>query len=114
MGSAVLSRQCASPLEARSGAVFRLLLCGASLLLIFTAIYITWDPVGARLVTGIQGRYFIPVLIVAVYSAYILAPVARLKPPPASWGHWLVAGYLSAELAGSLTYVALAYHLFDH
>lgn len=31
--------------------------------LIFTSIYIQWNPVGSNLVNGIQGRYFIPIIL---------------------------------------------------
>lgn len=35
----------------------------ATIILIITGLYITWSPVGGDLVLGVQGRYFIPVVI---------------------------------------------------
>jgi uncharacterized membrane protein len=33
----------------------------ASILGILTALYLTWNPVGAKIIEGVQGRYFIPI-----------------------------------------------------
>lgn len=33
------------------------------IVLILTGLYLTWSPVGANLISGVQGRYFIPVYI---------------------------------------------------
>lgn len=33
-----------------------------TILLIFTALYLTWTPVGNTLIDGVQGRYFIPII----------------------------------------------------
>lgn len=33
-----------------------------TIILIFTALYLTWTPVGDKLIEGVQGRYFIPIM----------------------------------------------------
>ena len=37
----------------------------STLALIFAAEYLTWTPVGSMEISGVQGRYFIPLLIPA-------------------------------------------------
>lgn len=38
------------------------LACLASVLLIYLGLYMTWTPVGAPAISGVQGRYFLPLL----------------------------------------------------
>jgi uncharacterized membrane protein len=65
--------------------------------LICLAQYLTWTPVGADRLEGIQGRYFIPLYPVAVLA---LGRVLRM-PPGFGWVFWLlpVAAILSADIA---------------
>ena len=35
-------------------------------LLILTGLYLTWSPVGYNLVAGVQGRYFVPAMILVL------------------------------------------------
>lgn len=44
----------------------------AVIILTFTSIYIQWSPVGLSFVDGVQGRYFLPVLL--------LVPLAMVRP----------------------------------
>jgi uncharacterized membrane protein len=46
--------------------------------LIFGALYLTWTPVGSGLVLGVQGRYFIPVLLVLALS---VSGLTHFHPP---------------------------------
>ncbi len=39
------------------------LLAIATIILIITGLYITWSPVGGEVAVGVQGRYFIPIVI---------------------------------------------------
>lgn len=41
-----------------------LLICGIVALIIFTSLYVQWTPVGFDSIKGVQGRYFIPLLLV--------------------------------------------------
>ena len=40
-----------------------LIICISTILLIFTSLYIQWTPVGKNMIDGVQGRYFIPILL---------------------------------------------------
>lgn len=49
-----------------------------SLILIFTALYIQWTPVGTTIIEGVQSRYFLPILILI---PLICLPPNRKKIP---------------------------------
>ncbi len=44
---------------------------------IITTLYLTWTPVGAKLVEGVQGRYFLPIIVFALAGLRMLTS-ARL------------------------------------
>jgi len=59
--------------------------------LTFGALYLSWTPVGAGIVVGVQGRYFIPVLLPAVIALAGLArmpinPLFAFTPAVLLWG----------------------------
>ena len=35
----------------------------STIILMFTSLYVQWTPLGASFIDGVQGRYFIPLLI---------------------------------------------------
>ena len=75
LGDVLTARPSASPWNAGRAS----LAVGAALaaaLLIFTAEYLTWTPLGAGAVAGIQGRYFVPLLAAAALAVPGL-PVLR-------------------------------------
>lgn len=41
---------------------WQLLIVAAVVVLVEVALYLTWNPVGSRVILGVQGRYFLPVL----------------------------------------------------
>lgn len=43
--------------------LFSIGILGACILLIFTSLYVQWTPVKSNVIDGIQGRYFIPLLL---------------------------------------------------
>lgn len=43
--------------------IWNILIAIGSIVLVFTALYIAWTEVGAGIVVGVQGRYFIPIII---------------------------------------------------
>ncbi len=43
--------------------VYILMICFGIGVLVFSGLYLTWTPVGHNLIDGIQGRYFIPVML---------------------------------------------------
>lgn len=51
--------------------------------------YITWTPVGSELVEGVQGRYFLPILPLALLTVY------RRGSPIGKQGAWLLAVFLA-------------------
>jgi uncharacterized membrane protein len=87
---------------------------GASSLLIFLVEYLSWSNVGATVVRGVNGRYFVP-LFVLLLSA-LSAALARLAPAHAalgvvrsasSWTPALTAATVSLSLLVSCAH-------FDH
>jgi uncharacterized membrane protein len=45
-----------------------ILVCLASIALIFGGLYIDWTPIGSNIVDGVQGRYFLPLLPLLIAS----------------------------------------------
>lgn len=43
--------------------------------LIWTALYLSWTPVGSSYIAGVNGRYFLPLII---YLLYILNPIKKI------------------------------------
>ena len=43
--------------------IVSIVVLGACILLIFTSLYVQWTPVKSNVIDGIQGRYFIPLLL---------------------------------------------------
>lgn len=79
------SRHSESPLPWLAHAGFALLMA-CVVLLVYLGLYMIFTPVGADRVGGIQGRYFIPMLPLAAYSATVLAgPARRLLNPDLSY-----------------------------
>jgi uncharacterized membrane protein len=65
----------------RQKAVCLLLFAGETVL-IFTLLYVFWNPVGADNIRGVQGRYFIPIvplLLLALYNTKLNIPIPRLS-----------------------------------
>ena len=54
----------------------------ASALLVFTALYLNWNPVGHPVIEGVQGRYFIPLfpLLGAVFSTVVRPEASAWRP----------------------------------
>ena len=53
----------------------------ASAALVMTAMYLMSSNIGQDAVTGVQGRYFIPILVLAGMAAIELAPGIRRSVP---------------------------------
>ena len=73
--------------------VWNMLLFTATVILIETAIYLYWSPVGAPEIKGVQGRYFIPLLPLLVAT---LADMTRTA------GHRLFTMLPSTEAGGPI------------
>lgn len=62
-------------------ALWYMALAFTSVILIMAAVYLMWAHVGEDTVTGLQGRYFIPILVLAGMAAIELAPVRQTSAP---------------------------------
>lgn len=86
-----------------------LMFAGAATL-IMLAMYLDYSPVGGTLIIGVQGRYFVPLLL-------LVAAMACAAPAPAIGrrGHaWLVAGVSAIavlNVASVILAVALGFHV---
>jgi uncharacterized membrane protein len=87
------------------------LLLGGSAALIMTAMYLYWTQGGSWFVEGVWGRYFLPLLALAVATA---CSVVRLQPSRrASQGAFLVVTVIiSTELLTANVAIVRAYQLF--
>ncbi len=88
-----------------------LLLFAGGAVLIMTAMYLTWTPVGGRIVSGVQGRYFLPLLaLVAAMLGSLPAWRAGLRIGSAVLAG--VAGIVLLEAVTTVLVVSLAYAVF--
>jgi uncharacterized membrane protein len=63
---------------------------------VFTMAYLGWNPLGAETISGVQGRYFVPVLPLLLLA--LPAAGTRLPTESQAWGTAAVAA-LSLSLA---------------
>lgn len=88
---------------------------GAVLLLLSLSQYVTWTPLGAGFVDGLQGRYFLPVAPVAAILFYNRrfaargtgSPLAAAEPAEPAAAGWLYAGWLYGGLSVAFTVLTL-------
>ncbi len=59
--------------------IWILLLALLTIIIIITGLYITWSPVGGDLALGVQGRYFIPVIILFLLCLCMKDNYIRIK-----------------------------------
>jgi uncharacterized membrane protein len=103
---AVLSLALARPRVAGST---RLVLAGlsiASAALVFFALLVTWSPHPAKLIEGVQGRYFIVPALGLAYAA--ARPAGAPRPPRWPWA--LLAVYAAAALYALIGALLARYH----
>lgn len=90
-------------------AVWYLALAAVSGLLVIAAIYLMWAHVGQANVTGVQGRYFLPLLGLVAMAAIELAPEQRT----ARWkGMAITAGIVLAQIAAMDATIVRGFHVF--
>jgi uncharacterized membrane protein len=82
-----------------------------SALLVYVAMYLLASSVGQDKVTGVQGRYFIPILALAGISAIRTAP-ARQGPAPAWYGIATIAVIVLLEIASMDATILRAFQVF--
>jgi uncharacterized membrane protein len=89
-------------------ALWHLALALASAVLVMTAMYLMWSNVGQDKVTGVQGRYFIPILVLAGMAAIELAPRSQRAP---SWRSLAcIAIFIVMEIVAMDTTIIGAFH----
>jgi uncharacterized membrane protein len=82
-----------------------------SALLIYLAMYLLAANVGQDKVTGVQGRYFIPILVLAGIS--VIKPVpASQSPTPAWYGIAAIAVTVLLEIVSTDTTILRAFQVF--
>jgi uncharacterized membrane protein len=89
---------------------FGLAIVAASTLLLMTALYLTWTPVGGFVVEGIQGRYFLPLAPLA--CVVFLAACARKQHWQPSTTQFIILGLIVVEAVIALATTASRYAVF--
>lgn len=85
------------------------LLLAAAALAVFVLQYLSWSPVGASYVEGVQGRYFLPV---AVFLPLVLPHLRRPLPARAVAAGRLVLGFAPClSIAVTIRAIVLRYYL---
>ena len=96
--------------SARRG-LWYLALAFASAILVVVAIYITFAHGGLDHVPGVQGRYFIPILVLAGMAAIELIP--RRKPPAPRWQSLAgIVVFFVLEMVAMDATIVRAFHVF--
>jgi uncharacterized membrane protein len=79
-----------------------------AVLAVVTTLYLTWTPIGANLVAGIQGRYFLPMLVFAMVGLRMLTkPRLLISEKGAVAGYSLLMSF--SLLASLLWYYKILY-----
>jgi uncharacterized membrane protein len=82
-----------------------LALCLLSVLLVETTIFITWTKPGQPMVFGVQGRYFIPVLVPLLLVLY-----NRWGKVPPKWYGRVLSAYCACVLMSTCLVIAQRYY----
>jgi uncharacterized membrane protein len=74
-----------------------------SVFIIVLSLYLSWNPVGALSLEGIQGRYFIPLLPFGLLAFYRLLPIRLTRPCYLYWvvfclGAWAYFSWQTASI----------------
>jgi uncharacterized membrane protein len=92
-------------------ALWHLALAFATAILIITAMYLMNAHVGANEVTGVQGRYFIPILVLAGMAVIELAPDRRPSAP--GWRNLAsISAFIALQIAAMDATILRAFHVF--
>ena len=92
-------------------ALWRLALALACTFLIVAIIYVMWAHVGQNYAAGVQGRYFIPILVLAGIGLLELVPTRRSSAP--RWRGLLILAVISVvQIAAMDATIIRAFHVF--
>lgn len=111
LGASLAGNRPAPPRLSPFAILWLLALIAASVLLVFTALYIYWNPVGASEVEGVQGRYFLPLAPLAFALLYGLVPPLPERYRPA-FLPLLAIGSLVALATIMIVVVVWTYQVF--
>lgn len=106
----VMLRHPITPRIGPAEALWQTLLLGTSALLVLIALYLYWTPVGEHVISGVQGRYFLPL---AGLAAVTLG--AAVPPRPRTLGPLLelvVVLTVATEVVWTSIVVVQAYKVF--
>lgn len=78
---------------------------------ILLALYLLWSPVGSSTVLGVQGRYFLPHLLLVLLPLVYLARVRRREPIASPWLVSILYLTVTLALAGGAYQLARRYWL---
>ena len=93
-------------------ALWYLALAVASAVLVMTAMYLMSAHVGQNEVSGVQGRYFIPILVLAGMAATELAPGRRPSVP--GWRSLAcIAAIIVVQMVAMDATIIRAFHVFS-
>jgi uncharacterized membrane protein len=84
------------PKSGRRGSAWMLLILILTGVGVFAALYIAYTPVGAPMVDGVQGRYFLPI---ALFLPLVL--IGPRQMPGRPWLRWVTAGVLLFPLVST-------------
>jgi hypothetical protein len=99
LGCALLINSTSSMLSRRLRTVFVLVFV-AGYVVTIASIYISYAPVGADQVSGVQGRYFIPLALLLLLAVASLLPKWSSRLPTQAGSIGLLVGALSLNLLG--------------
>jgi len=81
----------------------------ASVLMVFFALLVTWNPHPASLIQGIQGRYFlVPVMLLA----YSISPRGKLLPLPRGMAVVSLAGLMVYSTYATIKLLLFRYYIY--
>lgn len=81
----------------------------ASVLMVFFALLVTWNPHPAPLIQGIQGRYF---LVPAMLLVYSISPRGKLLPLPRGMALVLLSGLMVYSTYATIKLLLFRYYLY--
>ena len=104
------SEQRTHPYRTRLFAFYCMVIVAISIVLLMTALYVTWTPVGQRPIDGIQGRYFLP--LAPLGALIFLSLSGRKKYWEKSTTQIVILSLIPIEAAIALVTLATRYAVF--
>ena len=106
LGSAILIDSAPNPLT-RKFRIALILTFVAGYFATILSLYVTFTPVGAGEILGVQGRYFVPLALPLVLALSSLSSITKETVPSHNW----ITGFLSIALALNVFGIVLAFYV---